>query len=60
MHEDPDEKWNVADVRADVKDALAVELMAWLDRQYLRSGEARVQTLDSETREKLRSLGYIE
>lgn len=42
------------------KDALAMELMAWLDRQYLRSGAARVQTLDSETREKLRSLGYIE
>jgi arylsulfatase A-like enzyme len=56
---DPREQGNVAALRPEVVQALVAEIEAWR-RRDLREGAAdAVQTIDPETAEELRALGYI-
>jgi arylsulfatase A-like enzyme len=58
LRADRREQENLARRRPELVERLGADLLAW-KRSHLREGGAPEQTIDEETREELRALGYI-
>ena len=58
LRRDRRERDNIAERRKDLVESFTAQLLAWKQRER-REGGAPEQTIDEETREELKALGYV-